>query len=357
MLPYYRVVDSDGLWSMRLWRAAWGVTGAVLLVFVRPRAGRWGATHTAGDAFSSCAPFAVAIVLALGVSELVMRRLDLPSTKGEQLGAMEVKIGQPDSRFGWTYAASKSTVIPTGTEKIPTTYAINAQGNRAPTIDDLPDPDPPTVIFAGESITAGHGLPFDATYPALVGADLGLQVVDLGVHGYGSDQAYLRTIDALPHFSRVVAVVTLFFEPMLERMTHATHPRFVLDGDRLQLTPADESLGFFSRLRLVRVWRNLVPYHDDTTLDVARAIMRSTAEAARARGAYPLFVQPWTGDEPSPHADQWLLDALFAEQGIPYAVASIGSGHIPGDIHPDAEATRRLADVVVAALHAGAVGR
>src|SRR5207302_3750037 len=119
-------------------------------------------------------------------------------------------------RVGWLYAPSRATVIPHKGRSIE--YAINAEHNRARAIDDAPDPARPTLLFVGESITAGHAVRWEDTFPSIVGESLGLQVVNLGVHGYAVDQAYLRLVDALPRFTHPVAVVTLFIPAMLVRM-------------------------------------------------------------------------------------------------------------------------------------------
>src|SRR5438093_557515 len=72
------------------------------------------------------------------------------------------------------------------------TYAINADGNRAPAADSVADPALPTILFTGESFAIGWGVAYEKTYPALVGAALGVQAINLAVVGFSSDQAYQR---------------------------------------------------------------------------------------------------------------------------------------------------------------------
>ena len=52
--------------------------------------------------------------------------------------------------------------------------------------------------------------------------------MNVAANAYGSDQAYLRLIDAMPRFRRLVAIVTLFVPVQLSRNLHDDRPRLVL---------------------------------------------------------------------------------------------------------------------------------
>ena len=82
----------------------------------------------------------------------------------------------------------------------------------------------PTLLFTGESIIAGFGLPWDQTIPALVGASLGLQSANLAVPDYSNDQSYLRLAAELPRFQKPVAVLTLFMPSLLDRNLLSNRP-------------------------------------------------------------------------------------------------------------------------------------
>src|SRR5262249_3337372 len=148
----------------------------------------------------------------------------------------------------------------------------------------------PSILFVGESITAGHGLEYDETYPAIVGEALGLQVVNLGVHGYGLDQAFLRLHDTLPRFERPVAVITFFIEAMLLRLQTPDHPHLAFLGTEPIATPPAH--GLLGDLRLGQLWRSVVPYHDDSVIALAAKIFEQTDRLARERGAKALFLCP-----------------------------------------------------------------
>ena len=56
----------------------------------------------------------------------------------------------------------------------------------------------------------GEGLTWDESIAAQIGAALGIQSANIAVHGYSTDQAYLRLENELPRFRRPIAVVSLF---------------------------------------------------------------------------------------------------------------------------------------------------
>jgi len=329
------------------WRAGGALVGFLLLFFVRPRAGRWAASRPPAACVAACGRIALALALALVASEIGLRALHLPRPK-DKSKTIEVAIGEPDDRYGWVFTASKATVIEhAGNRKVE--YAINAEHDRAPTVDAVPDHSKPSIVFVGESLTAGHGLSWDETYPALVGDALGMQVVNLAVHGYGFDQQFLRLYDALPTFQHPVAIVTIFIRYMIDRMAEDTHRHLELvDGHEPMLDPID---GFWHHSALVRAWWITRPYRTDYPLELAAKIFRETDRLARERGATAIFLAP-NQDYGSPRGDRYLLDELFTRQGLTVIDADFGYHPLQDDVHPDAASTRRLADLVIASLRA-----
>ena len=336
--------DAHQLLVARGWRTAGALVGLMLLFFVRPRASRWAASRPPAECLAACGRMALALALALVASEIGLRVLHLPRPK-DKSKTIEVAIGEPNDRYGWLFTASKATVLDhAGGRKVE--YAINAEHDRAPSVDSLPDRSKPTLLFVGESLTAGHGLPWNQTYPALVGDALGLQVVNLGVHGYGFDQQFLRLHDALPTFQHPVAIVTMYLPFMIDRMAEDTHPHLELVGHEPVLEPVD---AFWRRSALVRAWWMARPYRSDEPLKLAGEIFRETGRLAQERGAKAVFVAPnqFFG---SPRRDQSLLDELFTRQGLTVIEADFDYHPLQDDVHPDAPSTRRLADLVIASL-------
>jgi hypothetical protein len=336
--------DGHQLLALRGWRVAGAVVGLLLLLVLRPRVGRWAGSRPPAESLAACGRMALALALAVVASEVGMRVLHLPHPK-DKSKTIEVAIGEPNDRYGWLFTASKATVLDhAGGRKVE--YAINAEHDRAPSVDSLPDHSKPTILFVGESLTAGHGLPWEQTYPALVGDALGLQVVNLGVHGYGFDQQFLRLYDALPTFQHPVAIVTIYLPFMIARMAEDTHPHLEFVGSEPVLQPVD---GLWQRSALARAWWMLRPYHSNAPMDLAAKIFHETSRLAQERGAKALFLAPnqmWG----SPRGDEYVLDELFRRQGLTVIDADFDYHPLQDDVHPDAPSTRRLADLVIASL-------
>ncbi|MGH9099059.1 MAG: hypothetical protein ACRDV8_02390, partial [Acidimicrobiales bacterium] len=156
-----------------------------------------------------------AAALALVASELLLRVLGLPK-KHDLAGSCDTGMAQRDPRYGWVWKASTRRTRTQGWREID--YEFDAEHDRASSADAISDPGRPTILFVGESIIAGHALEWPESLPALVARGAGVQTIDLGVDGYGSDQAFLRLVDALPRYRHVVAVVTLFFPGLVDRV-------------------------------------------------------------------------------------------------------------------------------------------
>jgi hypothetical protein len=346
--------DSYQLGAAYCWRAGAALVGFLLLFIVRPRAGRWAEQRPPAACMAAGGRLTLALALALVASEIGLRVLHLPRPK-DKSKTIEVAIGEPNDRYGWLFTASKATVLDhAGNRKVE--YAINAEHDRVPTVDAVPDHSKPSILFVGESLTAGHGLPWDETYPAIVGDALGMQVVNLAVHGYGFDQQFLRLYDALPTFQHPVAIVTIFIRYMIDRMAEDTHPHLELElGGRHEpvLDPVD---GFWHRSALVRAWWITRPYRTDYPLELAAKIFRETDRLARERGATAIFLAP-NQNYGSPRGDGYLLDELFTRQGLTVIDADFGYHPLQDDVHPDAASTRRLADLVIASIRAELASR
>ncbi|MGO9835822.1 MAG: hypothetical protein ACLP1X_16590 [Polyangiaceae bacterium] len=337
-------LDDNAAVVARSWRIAAVLTGLALVAVARPALGRWVARVGLRKALVASGPTCAALILALVTSEAILEYTR--SKRHDPTAALwtEARIGQPDPRYGWVWQPSRVTILRVVGR--PVEYAINADHDRARSVDDVPDRSLPTILFTGESISVGHGLPWDQTFPAIVGQMLGVQVVNLGVHGYGSDQAFLRLADTLPRFDHPVAVVSLFMPCMMWRMTRVNHPRVALDDGSLTLIPAAKS---WRDLAIGQLWLDVVRYDSDAVVTRAASLFRETARLAVARGAKALFVRPYFGKRD----DAALVDELFTRQGIPCIGVDIGREVLPLDYHPDAKATRRMADAIVNLLSLG----
>jgi hypothetical protein len=327
-------------WLARILLAALGVTLA--LVARRP-IGRFAARTPPGTLVADAARVAFAVVLALGVSELVLRHTVF-GLAAQEMPTTEEPSRRRDQRLGWVFVPARTgrdTVAGRAIE-----YAFDPAGYRVRRADQPVDPERPTVIFIGESVMVGHGLTWDETIPAQVEALLGMQSANLAVHGYATDQAYLRLLAELPRFRRPIAVVSLFTPGLFNRN---------LDEDRPHLGPGLIWFPAEHRWSLAELASWLVPYRSHETIErgigMTRAVLRATVDLARSRGAMPLFVVPEFA--PELPTEQVLRHRILDEPGLPYVRIELDpSWRIPSDLHPDPRAARAIAVAVAARLRA-----
>ncbi|MGO8998932.1 MAG: hypothetical protein ACLQVI_36870 [Polyangiaceae bacterium] len=323
-------------------RAILVAVGAALLFGARPWVGRWAEQVSAREALATCFRFGLAFVLAIVASEVGLRILKLP--RRYTMGLAKECNGEMSPRYGWLLKASNSLTLDFGGRAI--RYDVNADHNRARSVDDLPDPTRPTIFFVGESITMGHGLMWEESLAGIVGDALNLQVVDLGVDGYASDQAFLRLLDTFPRFEHPVAIVTLFLpDLMLSRVERVDHPRMIFDGLEVKLVPPD----FIQNLRLTQAFRESFGYHKEWAIETTAEVFRRTQQMADERGAKAIFVTPDLGTT-CPRNDGYFIEELLVRKGRTVVNPCFGFEGIPVDNHPNAASTRRLADAVLASL-------
>jgi len=329
---WYAVIET----SVRVGLAvlgAWIVTGA------RRRAGR-----VAHREPSLVLTIGLAIVLALVASEFALKYVKIQPA--EWLFSDEEPRRQPDPHLGWTFLPSRSGHATIGGRNI--TYSFDSHGYRVSSLDRPVDLERPSILFTGESVMVGEGLLWDETIPAQVGAALDIQSANLAVHGYSTDQSYMRLEAELPRFKRPVAVVTLFMTTLFGRN---------LDRDRPSLGPGLAWRPARPRARLPSLLQMFVPYRSSgaiaTGVSLTREVLRATATMAQAHGAVPIIVVPQFGHDDAP--DQALRGSIFDGTGLSYVFVKIDpEWRIPWDRHPDARAARRIADAVAAALRSSA---
>lgn len=318
--------------SVRVVMAAAGV----LLSFVaRPRVGGLVASTPARVVHS-----AVAAVLALGASELVLHRLHLRAT--EWLVQNEEPLRRPDPRLGWTFVPARIAHSTVGGRVLD--YAFDSAGYRIRRLDEPVDPERPTILFTGESVMFGEGLTWEESVPAQVGGMMGIQSANLAVHGFSSDQAFLRLQTELPRFRRPVAVVSLFMTDLFGRNLDDDRPHL---GPRLVWLPPDE------KLRLAAIAQQLVPFRSNEAIErgvvTTREVLRATVDLARARGATPLIVVPQFGVEDQAQAT--LRHRIFDEAALPYLLVNIDADwRLRWDRHPNPRAAHMIAAAVSARL-------
>jgi hypothetical protein len=312
-------------------RVALGALGVCLAMFVRPRVGRF----VAGAPILAL-QIVIAAALAIVASELVLGRGRLRAT--EWLVHDEEPRRQPDPKLGWTFVPSRTGQNSIGGRTLD--YAFDAASYRVRRVEEPVDPEQPTILFTGESVMFGEGLMWDESIPAQAGAMMKLQSANLAVHGYGSDQAFMRLRDELPRFRHPIAVVSLFMTALFGRN---------LDSDRPHLGPGLVWLAPQPRSRLPSIAALVVPYRSDATIArgiaMTRDVFRATSDLARARGATPLVVIPQFG--PEEQSERALRQRVFDDSGVPNLVVEINAGwRLPWDRHPNADAAKVIASAI-----------
>jgi hypothetical protein len=281
----------------------------------------------------------LASVLAIAASEFALRTIHLRPT--EWLVAQEEPRRQDDRRLGWVLAPARTGRTVVGGRTIE--YAIDVAGYRVRRVDEPVDPGRPTIVFAGESVMFGEGLTWDESIPAQTGAILGVQSANLAVHGYSTDQMYMRLARELPHFRQPLAIVAIFMTELFGRN---------LDDDRPHLAPGLVWQPAEQASRLVALAALLVPYRRDTTVEqglrVTREALGAIVQLAHARGATAVVVAPQFGSEDN--AQRALRERILTAD-IPHLVVPLDPGwRLPWDRHPNAQATAAIAHAIALRL-------
>jgi hypothetical protein len=186
-----------------------------------------------------------ALALTLLMAEVACRMLGVPFRRDEARPASENRVARFDGELGWSYIPQQSAKQRYGRPAREILEHFDARGLRAPRPDQDLDPDRPTLLFVGGSFTMGHGVAFEASFPARVatGALASCQVANAGVQGYGSDQSLLLLRRHAGAF-KTVAVIYTYMDDHLRRngnrdrrLLHpderflGTKPVFALDPD------------------------------------------------------------------------------------------------------------------------------
>jgi hypothetical protein len=318
-----------------LGRAGAAMIGATLALVVRPRAGRFVMQH-ATLTFN----IVLAIIMAIGASEMILRQLHRHAMQEEPAGQEPRR--RLDSQLGWTFAPARAARQIESGRVIE--YAFDPAGYRVRSREEAVDSGRPTILFTGESMIVGEGLTWDESVPAQTGAMLGIQSANLAVSAYANDQSYLRLRSELPHFRQPVAVVSLFTPTLFDRN---------MDDDRPHLAPGLVWRPAVERWRLLEILRLVVRYRKAETIErgigVTRDVLRATCNLAEARGAVPVIVVPqFTPEEPD---ERELRNRVLDGANLPVVRVELDGGwRIPGDGHPDARAAHAIATAIATRL-------
>jgi len=342
-LPSFFVSRSVYVLVAWLVRIATAAIGVALVLFLRRRIGNFVVRTQRPRLLASGARVTLAVVLAFGTSEAILRRTY--HRAAEEVPAWEEPLRHSDRRLGWVFVPARSGHSTVAGRVIE--YAFDPAGYRVRRADQPVDPERPTVVFTGESVMVGEALTWEESVPGQVETLMSTQSANLAVSGFSTDQAYVRLLEELPRFRQPKAVVSLFTPALFDRN---------LNSDRPHLGPGLVWLPPEPRWRLAALADLLVPYRSHETIergiDVTRAVLRATSDLARSRGAVPLIVVPqFTPEEPT---ERLLRQRILDEGSIPYLLVELDSTwRVPRDWHPDRRAAHAIAAAIVARLNAG----
>ncbi|HYR90123.1 MAG TPA: hypothetical protein VE422_38985 [Terriglobia bacterium] len=340
-LPSFFVSRSTYVLVESLARIVTAAIGVAAALFLRRRIGNFVARAHGPTLLAPTVRVAFAVVLACGTSEAILRQTY--HRAAEEVPAWEEPLRHSDRRLGWVFVPAR-TGIGTVAGRV-VEYAFDPAGYRVRHADQPVDPERPTVVFTGESVMVGEALTWEESVPGQVEALMNTQSANLAVSGFATDQAYLRLLEELPRFRQPRAVVSLFTPALFDRNLNSDRPH--LDPGLVWLPPEP-------RWRLAALADLLLPYRSQETIErgiaVTRAVLRSTIDLARMRGAVPLIVVPqFMPEEPT---ERLLRRRILDEDGIPYLLVELDSSwRVPRDWHPDSRAAHAMAAAIATRLH------
>jgi len=99
-------------------------------------------------------------------------------------------------------------------------YYFDQYGIRAAKAERQIDFNKPRLVFIGCSITFGEGVSYEDSYPAVIGRllDNQYEIINLGVQGYGADQAYLRLKQYVNDLRPSIVVYTFIPDHLLRNI-------------------------------------------------------------------------------------------------------------------------------------------
>ena len=286
----------------------------------------------------------LAVVLALAATEGILHSLVWRWVQETWAGTEPQRLAEPVT--GWTFVPNHHGQRETDGRVVD--YAIDRFDYRVGAAGDQTDPARPTIVFAGESMMMGYGLPGPQTIAAQTAAMTGLKPANMSLDGYAIDQTYLRLRHELPPFARPVAVVIPFLTLVFDRNLDADRPHL----DAALRWHAVEPPSF----RLVELARRVVRYRSSASIDegvaMARAALRASIALANARGARAINLAPYYRSEDPGEAA--LRHRVLDDVGLPYLQVPLEDDwRLVQDRHPNAAGAHAIAVALARALADG----
>ncbi len=191
------------------------------------------------DALLNLLLLGVSLAFVLALCELVFARVNRAQggRAAHPHGEMAL-FTRYDPILGWDGVAGVRATL------LGKTVSHNARGERGPDVDLVRRPGTRRAVVLGDSQAWGLGVADDETIAARLQLRLGRggepwQAINLGVSGYGTDQAYLKYLLHGARYEPDVVAWIVFKNDLAENVsTHVwgvDKPRFFFDGERLCL--------------------------------------------------------------------------------------------------------------------------
>jgi len=313
--------------------------------------------------------FLFSLALTVVAAEGLLRLLHIPFQAKWSLS--EDALARFDPELGWSYIPDRSVTQEFGDEHRPVPMYFDTLGCRVRQPGLRADPSAPTILFVGDSFTFGHGVTYEESFVGRLASrpDFPWQVVNLGVQGYGTDQALLLLKRQFKKFNTKVVVYT-FMALHVDRnqiydvriiRPHAlwlsTKPLFALKPDGtlyLAKTPVEYKDFSYSRLRAC------LEIFDDRwgpkpSVRLTRTLVEEMKEYVESNGAKFLAVDwnQWGPEKKRPLFREgdfpWGLDVDVVRPGVDPPAGWL-TWIIPGDSHPDPRAHLYVSELVAKEL-------
>ncbi len=283
----------------------------------------------------------------------------------------ENALARFDKELGWAYLGNLAKLVEF--EYYTRPVYTDANGIRVPKMGHVLSPNRPSVLFIGCSYTMGHGLSYEESFVGQFSAlaEKDLQVVNLGVQAYGTDQALLALKKFAPLFNSKVVVYT-FMEEHISRNNNydrrmlipnaqfiGTKPLFRLDGKggvilakrpQLYKDYLHSYLLDGLTIKLGERIGNSSTYPEQLTHALIKEIARYCAER---KITFILLNWRWEEKEYN-RFDQMGSEIIDTLRNAP---AEWQSMRIPGDNHPDASAGNHIARLLRESLNKTVLSR
>ncbi len=296
-------------------------------------------------------------VVSVFVAEGVARVLHFPFRP--KWAPSETPLARFDSELGWSYIPDQSVTQEFGADHRKVTMYFDDLGCRVAKAGDRADRQVPTALFVGDSYTFGHGVTYEESFVGRVAKAQGvpLQVVNLGVQAYGTDQSLLLLKRQFKKFNTKLVVYT-FTTTQIDRnevydrriqlpngLFLGTKPIFGLRRDgALYLAKAPVEFKDYSYSHLWAAIKILELRHTRPNVRLTRALIEEMKDFVEANGA-KFVVVDWFDDKDFP----WGLavDVIRVGAGAP---AEWSEWIISGDSHPDPRAHLYASEVIAKEL-------